>query len=864
MYWSQSRLLANRLFAQVILLCAVLLWLITGVASAQERSLQVGVYENEPKVFTNADGEPDGIFIEILQKIAAREDWALGYIHCGWDACLQALQRGEIDLLPDVAYSDARAQRYDFHLHPVLHSWSQVFVPRQSEVVSLFQLQDKRIAVLRDSVQHDQFPDYLQEFGIDATLVPVDDLAQAFATTAAGDADAMISNHTYGQLHAQRYGLKATPVVFDPAKLFYATGLGRHAQTLADIDFWLAQWRDDEASIYYQILNRWEAVSQRFVVPVVIWWLLGGVIALALLAMGIAAWLRRQVAIKTKHLQESEQKLATILDSVGAYIYIKDQDLRYVYINRRVQEFFGRPREQILGAGDEDFFDAATTQRIQADDRYVLESGRRVTAEERGLTDTSDQERTFLAIKIPLKDANGQVYAVCGLSTDITERKQHEEVVRQLAYFDALTGLPNRSYLMHRLQVALTRQSQSQVRALIYADLDNFKDLNDIVGHETGDELLREVALRLRDLVESEEQLARLGGDEFAVLLISPDSQPEQVRLQAQQMAEKIRCALQDVFHLGDFRHHGTSSIGVALVSEHDGTTAAEKLLQQAELAMYQAKQSGRNTICFFSAATQGAYADRVALETDLRSAVQARQLRLFYQPQVDKNQRLIGAEALIRWFHPTRGVVGPTVFIPVAERIGLVSRIGRWVLQTACEQLASWQHNPAMSELTLAVNVSARQFRSVGFVEEVLEIIEQTGAPRDKLKLELTETLLIEDLEEAAERINQLANQHIRVSLDDFGTGYSSLAYLQLLPLSQLKIDKSFVLKILTDPVADTIAHSIVSLADALGVEVIAEGVETPEQRDRLAELGCQLYQGYLFGRPEEVSALQQLAERQ
>ncbi len=851
----EARRLAERCL--LFCLCAVV-WL---PAAAQQ--LRIGVYENEPKIFTDAAGEAAGIFIDLARELAEHEGWTLEFVNCEWDACLQAVQRGELDLLPDVAYSDERARTLDFHRESALHSWSQLYGREGSGLVSLFQLQGKRVAVLRDSVQHDIFEEMTGAFGIAVEIVPAIDLAQAFALTARGEADAAIANHRYGSLHSPSHRLVPTPIVFNPAQLFFATGIGRHPEVLAAIDRRLVEWRRDDTSPYYEIVRRWEASLRQPLVPASFWWGLGGALMLMLLALAAAAWLRHEVAVKTRHLRESERKLATILDTVGAYIFIKDTALRYVYANRSIQELFNRPVQDIIGKGDEAFFDAATAERLQADDRRVIAVGRELTTEESITSADGDMTRTYLSVKIPLRDSRGRIYGLCGIATDISERKRNEEAIYRLAYFDSLTGLPNRSLMMKQLRGALSTDEGATVQGLVYIDLDDFKDLNDLHGHKAGDDLLCEVAQRLSDqLEESGDELARLGGDEFAVLLkgLSPD--PDQACMQAERLAQRMLATLSEVYSLGDFRHHGSCSIGVAL-AEESGEGAAEELLKRAELAMYQAKQAGRNTVRFFSAEVRAEIAARILMEADLRTALQKEQFRLVYQPQIDAEQRIIGAEALVRWDHPQRGEIGPGVFIPVAESCGLILGLGRWVLRTACRQLALWEKDTSMAHLTLAVNVSTRQFRSAGFVDDLLAIIHESGAARSRLKLELTETVLIEDLEEAAARITELSRLGIRVALDDFGTGYSSLAYLKLLPLSQLKIDQSFVRDVLSDPAAAAIARSIVGLGESLEVEVIAEGVETEAQLKYLAGIGCRLYQGYLFGRPAEVATLERLVGR-
>ncbi|NJM12318.1 MAG: EAL domain-containing protein [Synechococcaceae cyanobacterium SM1_2_3] len=455
-----------------------------------------------------------------------------------------------------------------------------------------------------------------------------------------------------------------------------------------------------------------------------------------------------------------------------------------------------------------------------------------------------------------VKDNNGQTTHYVGTHTDITQRKATEDEIRHLAFYDSLTLLPNRRLLRDRLHQALAASARNQRQgALLFIDLDNFKILNDTLGHDIGDLLLKQVALRLTASVRESDTVARLGGDEFVVMLEDLSEQIHEAAAQAETVGEKILAVLNQPYWLAGHQHHSTPSIGVALFS--DQHHSVDELLKRADLAMYQAKATGRNALCFFNPEMQATVTARTSLEADLREGLQQSHFLLHYQPQVDAANRLTGAEALIRWRHPQRGMVSPADFIPLAEDTGLILPLGHWVLETACHQLVQWAGLANMAHLTLAVNVSARQFRHPNFVEQVLAVLDRTGADPGKLKLELTESLLLDDVADAIAKMTALKDRGVGFSLDDFGTGYSSLAYLKRLPLDQLKIDQSFVRDILTDPNDAAIAKTIVALARSLGLAVIAEGVETEAQRDFLVLQNCHAFQGYLFGRPGPADAL-------
>jgi diguanylate cyclase (GGDEF)-like protein/PAS domain S-box-containing protein len=462
----------------------------------------------------------------------------------------------------------------------------------------------------------------------------------------------------------------------------------------------------------------------------------------------------------------------------------------------------------------------------------------------------------WLTITAVKTDDDNKVTHFVSTLVDITQRKDDEEEIRYLAYYDPLTLLPNRRLLMDRLQHALTASRQTQqMGALMFIDLDNFKLINDSLGHDKGDLLLYEMAQRLLAVVRDGDTVARLGGDEFVVALENLHTHARQAAHQAEEIAEKIRISLEQQMQLADQWVQISCSIGVVMFS--GAVASSDDLMRHADLAMYQAKDAGRNTIRFFDPDMHAAVLHRVTLEQDLRAALQKDHLVLFYQLQVNADARPIGVEALVRWRHPQHGLVSPGEFIPLAEECGLILPLGQWVLYTACQQLARWAQEPAHAHLTIAVNVSGRQILQADFVAQVLQTLEITGAPPQCLKLELTESLLLDSPEDVITKMIALKEHGVGFSLDDFGTGYSSLAYLRQLPMDQIKIDQSFVQNIVSDTRATAIVRTIVTLADSLGFSVIAEGVETEEQRQSLAANGCYTYQGYLFGRPVPVEEL-------
>ena len=430
------------------------------------------------------------------------------------------------------------------------------------------------------------------------------------------------------------------------------------------------------------------------------------------------------------------------------------------------------------------------------------------------------------------------------------EYQRAEAEIRSLAFYDPLTGLPNRRLLLDRLHQAVAASLRTQqYGALLFLDLDNFKTLNDSLGHEVGDQLLVQVAQRLCANVRESDSVARLGGDEFVIVIESLGAQLEEAQILAEGVARKLISAISSSYQLDEHECRCTGSIGITLFCGH--RARIDELLRQADLAMYQAKEAGRNGVRFFEQTMQADITARSRLEHELYTAVEDDQFRLYYQPQIDAAGRCIGVEALIRWQHPARGFVSPASFIPLAEDTGLILPIGHWVLREACARLLAWQDDLTTAHLTIAVNVSAQQFRLPVFVEELASLIRFTGANPARLKLEITESMLLDNLDDAIAKISALRALGISFSLDDFGTGYSSLSYLKRLPVDQVKIDQSFVRDVLVDANDAAICRAVIALGKSLGLKVIAEGVETAEQWAFLAAEGCDEAQGYLYARP-------------
>jgi diguanylate cyclase (GGDEF)-like protein/PAS domain S-box-containing protein len=575
-----------------------------------------------------------------------------------------------------------------------------------------------------------------------------------------------------------------------------------------------------------------------------------------LLAVAYDITARKQAELA---LQESVLHTQAILDNMfDGVITINTKGVIESY-NKAARHIFGYPQDEVLGGNITKLM--PSHYKTQHENHLKAHEGNLNGQELNILREVEGQRKDGeifpMSLSITKILRSGKTTFV-GVIRDISQQRRDEEEIYRLAFYDPLTNLPNRRLLYDRLQQAIhTSCRTDQHGALMFLDLDHFKQLNDSLGHDLGDILLQQVASRLQACVREGDSVARMGGDEFVMLIEALSIYPNEAAAQAETIAHKILASLAQPYLLREHTYVITPSIGIVVFLHHEETF--DELLKKADVAMYQAKTAGRNNARFFDPTMQAAVSVRVALEKSMRLALERNEFLLNYQFQVDSQGTPTGVEALVRWLHPEHGMISPASFIPLAEETGMILTLGQWVLETACEQLVEWATIPATSTWTMAVNVSVSQFAQPNFVANVTKALEKTGANPRLLKLELTESMLAKDVEDVIVKMFEIKTLGVTFSLDDFGTGYSSLSYLKRLPLDQLKIDQSFVRDLFTDANDATIARTIIALGHSLSLRVIAEGVETLEQRNALAEMGCDAYQGYYFARPVAASDLAQ-----
>ncbi|MBU1223909.1 MAG: EAL domain-containing protein [Gammaproteobacteria bacterium] len=709
--------------------------------------VRIGVFENPPIVSAPPDALPEGIAIDMVRWVAEREGWQVTYVPAAFDTLMEQLDRGTIDLLVGIGYSDERAKRFQFSQQSLIGNWGMVFRHAGARIESLPDLKGKRVALMRSSTHSQALLDLSAQFDAAFTPVYVDTYPEVLQAISDGRADAGVVNRVFAAVHAHnKKDLAVTGIVFNPVFVHYAAPLHASPVFLQALDRRLAALKADPQSAYYASLRRWLEAAPADRVPHWLPWAAATVVSLLVLALAIAGFLRHQVQRQTGELQ------------------------------RRADQ----------------------------------------------------------------------------LQSEIEQRKQAQQHLNQLAYFDGLTGLPNREGFGIALnQVLVDMQGSEERLALLFIDVDRLKNINDGLGHGAGDLLLQQIAGRLQGVLRAHDHLSRFGGDEF-VVIVSEIGETSDAEL----VANRLLNALVAPIDIGSTQIYTSASIGIALYP--DDATSVDTLLKHADTAMYQAKEMGGNRFVFYHARQTERVIERLTLDTRLRQALERQELLLHYQPVVALgSRRIVGVEALLRWNDPERGLVMPGAFIPAAEDTGLIIQLGEWVLEAACAQLRDWQQQGKADGMTLAVNVSTRQFEGGRLVKSVEQALSRTGLAPECLELEITENVMLIMNDEVRGSLDSLRELGVRLSLDDFGTGYSSLSYLKQLPFHTLKIDQSFVSKI-PGLVGDAqLVTTILALAKGFELEVIAEGIETQAQYDFLLEHGCEFGQGYLMSRPQPADAL-------
>ncbi|QOC24236.1 EAL domain-containing protein [Wenzhouxiangella sp. AB-CW3] len=807
--------------------------------------VRVGVYENSPKVYTDEAGRPAGLFIELLQRMAAGERWQIEYVSCEWRECLQQLADGRLDLMPDVAMTPDRLAHFEFHDVPVAHAWSQIYSRPELSVRDWPDLGGKRVAVLDGSVQQRFLIRRSDELEAQIDLLALDSMDKVLEKTAAGRTDAAATNNFFGARHGPAHGLVDTAITFDQTSLYFAAPAKSNNDHLDTIDRYLHQWKADPDSPYFAALLAASIPSREQVVPV--WTRVAlGITVIAVAFLSWLAWrLRDRLRLQSFRLHRSSRQLEHLLSSSPVVLYTLDPRQSHPrWVSANMERLLGFEMKSVMEPGwwerqihPDDLVGARKQNQDLYEEGHIVQEYRFHDAHGR-VRNIRDERRLVPA-------AGGHEAMVIGSWTDLTDEHKRRDQLRYLAYYDPRTGLPNRATLEESLSKSLQRARDStQQRLVILLDLDRFKNINDTLGTVAGDKVLHEVAARLKKACPHAETVARIGSDEFCLVVAHPIDEASR-----RELLDGITAALESTVPVLGHDLIVTASIGVAVFPKHGDTR--EQILAAAELALQEARRCGGGDWALYRPQLGEKMTHRLFLERDLRQAIDENELTLHFQPQYRLDDgRLWGVEALVRWRRPGGATVAPGEFIPLAEETGLITRIDRWVMNEACRQLAAWDQSGHRVP-RISVNLSAREFESEALPDMVRKVLSDHAIDPARVEIEITETVLMQNPDLALKVLQRLEVLGAKLCMDDFGSGYSNLALLYRLPLHQLKIDQSLIQEIATSRHNRSIIRAIIALAQALDLEMVAEGIETEVQRGFLLKAGCQIGQGFLLSRP-------------
>lgn len=841
------------------------LLMLDALASAEtkepERSLRVAMFPAPPIMMIDEDGTNSGFMVELLEEIAAQENWDIQWVRLKWHQVIPKTLNQQIDLIPFIAYSEERAEYLDYNEEGVLTGWGQVYVHQQENVPSnIIDLSGKTLGIIKGEVYGIKITKLCVLFEIQCDFIEVNSYEDAFELLEKRAVTGIVTSNLISYNFEDDFKLQKTPIVFEPRKVLFATAKNSHSDILATIDRYTRLWRFDKQSPYYQIKNKYlPDITEDTTVPSWLIYSLLIIIALLFLSALIVILLRRQVKAQTQDMEDQSDQIRQIINLVPHMIFATNANGKLILANRFAANFFGIKMSDIEGACQTDL----TTQNPKAsnlfeDEQLLLRKDAHVIQREVETHSIEEQKVTLKVSKVPFVTRYSRIPSIVTVGVDITASKEYERQIQHMAQHDSLTELPNRLLLNDRIHQSLAlTQRYDQSGAILFIDLDYFKNINDSLGHVAGDNLLKKVAHRLQGLVRDGDTVARLGGDEFIVQLnqLSGDSlKAEEV---ACKIAEKINFTLAQEYDVNNHKLFSTASIGIVIFPRDANTE--ESIIQRADTAMYYAKSMGRNRYAMFKKAMEKAVVRKHILEKELRKALKESRLLLRFQPQITSiDHQFMGAEALLRWNHPAEGIISPSEFIPIAEENHLIIPIGEWVLKQACYQIKHWLDNHGVSPF-ITVNLSVVQIRNSDLVGYIGKLLKETRIPPHLLELEVTETVLLHEARISIDVLQELKKLGVKLSIDDFGTGYSSLNYLKKLPLDKLKIDRSFVKDIPGDPDSETIIRTVIGMSHDLGLEVIAEGVETEEQLNYLANERCTLFQGFYFDPPITLEQIEE-----
>ncbi len=800
------------------------------------------------------------MLIDFLTEIAERENWQLNWVKSDWSNLIQMGKEKRLDLLVFIAYSDERAQFFNYSKENFITGWGQVYTHDKNTFQSIIDFDNKKVAVLENGIYGISFKKHCQTFEINCQLIPVSRIDKAFDLLETKAVDGAVSDNLVGLNFLQTHEVYPTSVLFNPRQSLFAAPKGKPTDILTTIDNYLIEWRKDKKSPYYKVYNHWLNQKQDFYIPRWLITTIKIISGLLIATLLLSYFLREQVKRKTAHLKMQSQQVRQIIDLIPHFIYAADNRGEICLMNQYAANFCGINKDHYETISKIRLIKKYGVSRsLFRGDRLLLKHGSNDFKNELKILNAQGQEIYLKLTKVPFVSNTTAVPSLVAVGVDITSAKAYQKQIEHMSYHDPMTQLPNRVLLNDRIKQSLALSvRQAHSGAIILMDLDDFQTINHDHGQKAGDRLLIILANRIKSLVKIGDTVARHSGDTFVIQLNELSIKPEAAHEIAMNFAQQLQGKINEPFDYQGVKLFTTASIGV-VIYPIDGKRHT-KIIPRAETAMRHAKLKGKNQIVRFSKEMEAVVFQRDLIKNELKSAINNDEFELYYQPQMRiGNGYPIGFEALIRWNHKKHGMVYPDDFIPAAEKNNLIIPIGYWVIEAAFKQLKNWQDKPVAGSF-IGINLSVIQIKDANLVPLVKDLIQRYQIDPSLIEFEITETVLFQGIDDSLETLNELKKLGTRLSIDDFGTGYSSLSYINRLPLDKLKIDRSFIKDVGTDKSSQTIVSTIIKMGKDLGLNILAEGVEEKAHIEFLQSIDCDYFQGYYFNKPlsnDEVIAL-------
>jgi diguanylate cyclase (GGDEF)-like protein/PAS domain S-box-containing protein len=851
-------------------LCFILLIVSTAVLSqsnlpeplSQKKIYKIGVSDNPPISFLNDKNEVDGLIFDLLNQIAVKENFEIQWVYDEWNILLDKTKKGELDMLTAAGFSKERSMYFNYSKESFVNSWSNVYIPKFSTIEGFLDLDKRKIAIIKDDLNGKNLKIRCQKFEIDCDTLETTTYTKLFEKVANNEVDAVVSNNVAGSWYANKYKLIDSSIIFGPSLTYVVTPKTQNTQLLDLFDKYINQWKGNPESIYFEIKSQWLTSQSKPILSKEIIYSIIGLTLFGLLALLTAFVFKQQIKKRVNELSIRNEQFSQIINLVPHMIYVAEDNGNILLANKKASQYFGMTSEEIDRCKIDNLKLVNSKGISFLNDHNLSKNIHSAQPQEADVIDYLDNEYSLLISKMPFKISSDNHLANVTVAVDITDIKKYEQQITHMAHYDLLTNLPNKALFREQIQESIKELTRNNILgAVMHLDLDSFKNINDSQGHKIGDLLLKAVAQKLESIIDGDKTLSHFGGDEFIINFPNLSEDADVAKEMAIEFGEFVLSEIASPYMIEDRVFQITTSIGI-VIYPLDGNTG-ELLLQRTDTALNKAKQKGRNCLQIFDNHLELSAIINHKLETDLRLAVENAQFNIVYQPIVKGIEgNIVGAEALLRWEHPTKGLINTSQFIEIAEKIHLIVKIGYWVFEKVC-QLIRKNIDAGYGEFFVAVNVSVVQLKDGSFYENIADFIKKYKIPANYLEIEITESVLMDDVDLAIDIFNRLKLLGIRISIDDFGTGYSSFSYLIKLPIDKIKIDMSFVRNLPLDAYSATIVRTIIKMAKELNISVLAEGVENRQQLEFLDSEECEFYQGYLFHKPMDYAKLLELKSK-